>query len=106
LLARRSNSSERNPKPVVGFPNQTTLPARASAIKRENKRIRNTNRGWHFHAHAQVRDIENGAVEDRRAIVQNDCGVLQYACALNPSSILHVSLPLWCKDASARLRFG
>ena len=93
MLARHSNSSERNPKPIVGFPNHTTLPARTSAIKRENKRIGYTDRGWHFHAHAQVRDIEDGAVEHRRAIVQNDCGVLQYARALNPSSILHASLP-------------
>lgn len=69
------------------------MPTRTSAIKRENKRIGYTDRGWHFHTHAQVRDIEDGAVEHRRAIVQNDCGVLQYARALNPSSIFHASLP-------------
>jgi hypothetical protein len=93
MLLRHSNSFERNPKPIVRFPNHTTGPARTSAIKRENKRIGNTDRRWHFHAHAEVRDIEDSAVKHRRAIMQNDCSVLQYACALNPSPILHASLP-------------
>jgi hypothetical protein len=85
-------STERNPKLVFGSPNHTTWSARTSAVKRESKRIWDTDRRWHVYACAHVRQIEDGAVEDRRVIIQNDLSALQCARALNASFILHGSL--------------
>jgi signal transduction histidine kinase len=53
---RHSNSSERNSKPIVGFPDHAALPARTSAIKRENKRIGNTDRRWAGDIVDRIRD--------------------------------------------------
>jgi len=83
------HSTERNPKLVFGSPNHTTWSARMSVVKRESKRIWDTDRRWHVYACAHVRQIDDGAVEDRRVIIQNDFSALQCARALNPSFFLH-----------------
>ena len=85
-------SIERNPKLVFGSPNHTTWSARASAVKRESKRISDADRRWQVYARTHVRQIVDGAVEDRRVIIQNDLSALQCARALNASFILHGSL--------------
>ena len=42
-----------------------------------------------MYARTHVRQIVDGAVEDRRVIIQNDFSALQCARALNPSFISH-----------------
>jgi hypothetical protein len=96
-----ARSTKRNADLVLVSPNHLTSPARASGIKRERKRIRNTDRRRQAHARTEVRQIEDSAVEKRRVTIQNDFGILQHARALN-LSLLHGRFPnLWMQDTAS-----
>src|ERR1700722_9464477 len=64
-------------------------------IEREFKCIWNLPRRCQTYAGAQIGQIQEGAIKNRGAAAQNNFCVLQDACSLNPSFVLHSSLLLY-----------
>jgi hypothetical protein len=98
-------SAKGNPKLGLGSPDHTTVSARTTAIKRKIKRIWHSDGRRHAYTRASIRQIEDGAVEGRRPIIENYFSALEYASALNLPSILH-GRPLYSVQITiAQLRF-
>jgi hypothetical protein len=86
---RLDYSTECHAKLAFSSPNHTTTTARPSAVERQSEHIGDSDGRWHLYARAEVRQIDNGAVEEMRVVIQNDIGALNGARARNPSIILH-----------------